>query len=163
MTMLGFSGTPAKRHLNGVSLASQWWSAYSGVWILSLMIRQSRTPLTKLSESAHATGQLCFRAKRPPRATQLLKQQQHVAWKRWLWSWTSCCPWDFDYVPLSAADNISRQDGPRSFNVFINKKGTDIVFPEALLEKRCAMPFSCSAMPLFPVFPNGSRTVGHFR
>ena len=32
------SGTPAKRHLNGVSLAGQWWPAYSGVWILSPII-----------------------------------------------------------------------------------------------------------------------------
>ena len=42
-------------------------------------------PLAKLSGSAHAAGQLCFmcevrfRVPRPPHATQLLKQQQHVA------------------------------------------------------------------------------------
>ena len=74
-----------------------------------------------------------FRAPRPPHATQLLKQQQHVAWKLFLWSWTSCCPWDFDYAPLSAADNISRQVGPRSgltksLNVFIHNKGADLRF-----------------------------------
>ena len=80
---------------------------------------QSWTPLTKPSGSAHAAGQLCFmcevrfHAPRPPHAAQLLKQQQQVAWKRQLWSWTSCCPWDFDYAPLSAADNISRQVGPQ--------------------------------------------------
>ena len=28
----------AKRHLNGISLASQRWPAYSGVWILSPII-----------------------------------------------------------------------------------------------------------------------------
>ena len=28
-------GPPAKRHLNGVSLAGRWWPAYSGTWILS--------------------------------------------------------------------------------------------------------------------------------
>ena len=27
-------GPPAKRHLNGVSLAGQWWPAFSGIWIL---------------------------------------------------------------------------------------------------------------------------------
>ena len=32
------SGTPAKRHLYGVSLACQWWPAYSGVWILTPII-----------------------------------------------------------------------------------------------------------------------------
>ena len=31
-------GTPAKRHLNGVSLASRWWPAYSGIWILPPLI-----------------------------------------------------------------------------------------------------------------------------
>ena len=27
------TSTPAERHLNGVSLAGRWWSAYSGTWI----------------------------------------------------------------------------------------------------------------------------------
>ena len=82
----------AKRHLNGISLAGQRWPTYSGVWILSHIINQnlkkryqSWTPPTKLSGSAHAAGQLCFkcevrfRASRPPHSTQLLKQQQHLA------------------------------------------------------------------------------------
>ena len=89
-------------------------------------------PLAKLSGSAHAAFmcEVRFCAPRLPRATQLLKQQQHVAWKRLLWSWTSCCPWDFNYAPLSAADNISREVGPgsgptKSLNAFIHKKGAD--------------------------------------
>ena len=27
-------GPPAKRHLNGVLLAGQWWPIYSDIWIL---------------------------------------------------------------------------------------------------------------------------------
>ena len=30
--------TPAKRHLNGVSLAGRLWPAYSGIWVLFLLI-----------------------------------------------------------------------------------------------------------------------------
>ena len=55
-------GTPAKRHLNGVSLAGSWWPAHSGIWILLLLInlkkkqkktsKLDRRPLTKLSWSA---------------------------------------------------------------------------------------------------------------
>ena len=41
-------GTPAKRHLNGVSLAGQWWPAYSVIWILSKKrLLQSWTPSGK--------------------------------------------------------------------------------------------------------------------
>ena len=52
-------GTPAKRHLNGVSLAGQWWQAFSDIWILSPLKKtktsklQSWAPLTKLSGYAH--------------------------------------------------------------------------------------------------------------
>ena len=51
-------GTPAKRHLNGVSLAGRCWPTYGDVWIIFLLINlkkrfQSWTPLTKLSGSAH--------------------------------------------------------------------------------------------------------------
>ena len=35
-------GTPAKRHLNGVSLAGQCWPAYCGIWIL---FKQKLDPL----------------------------------------------------------------------------------------------------------------------
>ena len=45
-------GPPAKRHLNGVSLAGHWWPVNSGIWILPRLIklkknnkkRQSWTP-----------------------------------------------------------------------------------------------------------------------
>ena len=30
---------PAKRHLNGVSLAVRWWPVNSGIWILPLLIK----------------------------------------------------------------------------------------------------------------------------
>ena len=46
-------GTPAKRHLNGVSLAGPWWPNFSGIWILSLTKKKVGTPLKKLSGSAH--------------------------------------------------------------------------------------------------------------
>ena len=44
--------TPAKRHLNGVSLAGRHWSAFSGIWIRSpglklLSVLQSWTPSDK--------------------------------------------------------------------------------------------------------------------
>ena len=38
-------GTPAKRHLNGFSLAGRWWSAYSGIWILPPLINQKTSKL----------------------------------------------------------------------------------------------------------------------
>ena len=38
---------PAKRHLNGVLLAGRWWPAYSGIWILSSLIKKSFTPSDK--------------------------------------------------------------------------------------------------------------------
>ena len=49
-------GTPAKRHLNGVSLAGRWWPAYSGIWMFPLLIKLKNVvivgpPLTKLSRS----------------------------------------------------------------------------------------------------------------
>ena len=53
-------GTPAKRHLNGVSLAGRRRSAYSGALILSPLIDSKKNvvkvgpPLTKLSGSALA-------------------------------------------------------------------------------------------------------------
>ena len=63
--MLGHhsSGTTAKRHLNGVSLAGRYWPTYGGIWIVSPFIHlekkqktkkrcQSLTPLAKLSGSA---------------------------------------------------------------------------------------------------------------
>ena len=54
-------GPPAKRHLNGVSLAGLSWSAKSGIWIIPPLSKlkkkikgcQSWTPLTKLFGSAH--------------------------------------------------------------------------------------------------------------
>ena len=55
--------TPAKRHLNGVSLAGRWWPAYSGIWISPPLIN-GRTlnvvklgpPLTNFHGSAHASN-----------------------------------------------------------------------------------------------------------
>ena len=54
--------TPAKRHLNGVSLAGRHWSAFSGIWIRPpglklLSVLQSWTPSDKLSGSAHEKNQ----------------------------------------------------------------------------------------------------------
>ena len=43
-------GTPAKRHLNGVTLACQWWPAYSGIWILSCLVIQKKA-LSKMDPS----------------------------------------------------------------------------------------------------------------
>ena len=37
------TSTPANRHLNGVSLAGRWWPAYSGIWILPLLINKKKT------------------------------------------------------------------------------------------------------------------------
>ena len=37
-TKPAFIGPPAKRHLNGVSLAGRWWPIYSGIWILYPLI-----------------------------------------------------------------------------------------------------------------------------
>ena len=51
-------GPPAKRHLNGVSLAGHWWPVNSGIWILPPLIklktknkkkRQSWTPSDETS------------------------------------------------------------------------------------------------------------------
>ena len=36
-------GTLAKRHLNEVSLTGRWWPAYSGIWILSPIIKLKKT------------------------------------------------------------------------------------------------------------------------
>ena len=46
---LAIIGPPAKRHLNGVSLAGQWWAAKSGNWILhqTKKKRQCLTPSDK--------------------------------------------------------------------------------------------------------------------
>ena len=49
------SGTPAKRHLNGVWLADQWWPASS--------TKIKVVKVGPLSGSAHAAGQLCFMCK----------------------------------------------------------------------------------------------------
>ena len=54
-------GMPAKHHFNGVSLAGQWWPAYSGIWNLPSLINFKKRkrnvkvgpPLTKLSGSVH--------------------------------------------------------------------------------------------------------------
>ena len=51
-------GPPAKRHLNGVSLAGQCWPAKSGILILTALIKLKKTvkvgpPPTKLSGSLH--------------------------------------------------------------------------------------------------------------
>ena len=51
-------GPPAKRHLNGVSLAGRRWPAYSGIWIHPPLIKLKNAVkvgphLTKLSGSAH--------------------------------------------------------------------------------------------------------------
>ena len=55
-------GTPAKCHLNGISLVGRWWPAYRGIWILSPLIylkkQQHKTTLVapllpKFSETAH--------------------------------------------------------------------------------------------------------------
>ena len=47
-------GKPAKRHLNGNSLAGRWWPAFSGIWILSPSLKNivrvaelDRTPSDK--------------------------------------------------------------------------------------------------------------------
>ena len=37
-TQHSITSTPAKRHLNGASLAGWWWPAYSGIWILPPLI-----------------------------------------------------------------------------------------------------------------------------
>ena len=53
-------GSPAKRHLNGISLEGRWWPAYSVIWIIPLLIKLKKSvlkigpPLTKLSGSTHA-------------------------------------------------------------------------------------------------------------
>ena len=39
-----------KRHFNGVSLAGRWWPAFSGVWILSPLIKEKKNP-SKLDPS----------------------------------------------------------------------------------------------------------------
>ena len=58
-SMLAIIGTPAKRHLNGVSLAGHLWPAYSSIWILSSFKNKRKkvvkvgTPLTKLSGFGH--------------------------------------------------------------------------------------------------------------
>ena len=53
-------GMPVKSHFNGVWLAGRWWSAYSGIWILSSTLKKKNVvkvgpPLTKLSGSAHVS------------------------------------------------------------------------------------------------------------
>ena len=59
-------GTPAKRHLNGVSLASRRWPAYSGIWLVPLSLPHQLKkkkkknvkvgpPLTKHPGSAHGS------------------------------------------------------------------------------------------------------------
>ena len=50
--------TPAKRHLNGVSLTGRCWPAYSGIWIFPPLINLKNPvkigpPLAKFSGSAH--------------------------------------------------------------------------------------------------------------
>ena len=56
-------GTPAKRHLNGVSLVGRCWPASSGIWIPS-STKNCLTPFENISGSAHAhtrviTGSQC--------------------------------------------------------------------------------------------------------
>ena len=62
-------GTPAKRHLNGVSLAGRWWPSFSSIYMLSPFIKKKKKkkkkkivrvghPLAKRSGSAH--GQHCL-------------------------------------------------------------------------------------------------------
>ena len=46
------TGTPAKRHLNGVSLAGRCWPAFSGIWLPPTK-RKVGPPLKKLSGYAH--------------------------------------------------------------------------------------------------------------
>ena len=91
------SGTPAKRHLNGVSLAGQWWPAYSGVWILTPIINLKKVvKVGPLSGSAHAAEQLCFMCEvRFP--TLKTARGMKAA----------------DLIFMSAADIISRQVWPR--------------------------------------------------
>ena len=48
-SMLGHQS--AKHHLNGVSLAGQWWPTYSGVWIFSLLSLRLCLHLTILADS----------------------------------------------------------------------------------------------------------------
>ena len=54
--------TPAKRHLNGGSLAGRLWPACSGIWIFSSLKYQKKKPvkvgppLTKFSGSVHASS-----------------------------------------------------------------------------------------------------------
>ena len=42
-SMLGHHRPPAKRHLNGVSLAGRGWTANSGIWFLLLLLNLKKT------------------------------------------------------------------------------------------------------------------------
>ena len=52
-------GTPAKRHLNGVSLAGRCWPTFSGIiWIPSPTKKKVGPPLEKTFGSAHEINQI---------------------------------------------------------------------------------------------------------
>ena len=54
-----------------------------------------------------------------PHASQILKQQQLILADSSFFNLKSHAVCDFDSVPLSAADNISRQFGARSFFLWL--------------------------------------------
>ena len=119
------SGTPAKRHLNGVSLAGQWWLAYSEWCLDPLSHHQLKKKLSKLDPFLDPRMQLsnyvlcaksAFMRQCTKCYTQLLKQ--HVAWKRRIWS--SCLRLILladRFDPDQARQNV--------FNVCIHNKGAD--------------------------------------
>ena len=61
-SMLDQHRPASETQFNGVLLAGRWWPAYSGIWILHFIKKEEKKtlselgpPLSKLSESAHAS------------------------------------------------------------------------------------------------------------
>ena len=79
-------GTPAKRHLNGVSLAGRRWSADSGIWILSSLPKNISigSPLTKLCACVIHVHVLLRLSIFSRIGFLYLKKTHHIFPKKWL-------------------------------------------------------------------------------
>ena len=77
-------GMPEKRNLNGVSLAGQCWTVYSGILILTSLINKRVVkfwpPLTKLTGSAHG-----FSIKMEGFDTAISYTYCSCKWCKWVW------------------------------------------------------------------------------
>ena len=93
---------PTKCHLNGVSLAGQWWPAFNGIWITSPLTNWKKgpqkvgPPLKKLSGSAHVLwSHSSFMRHKNVSCLQLLLSSVDILYKQFgqRSEMTKCCSW----------------------------------------------------------------------